>query len=1121
MKYPLIHSISTVGIRKHLHQDYLLHPLRTDFTGRNGVGKSVLADLFQLIFIADRKLIEFGTKGINDRTIEKVPLREFNEGYAFINVQIDTDNFITIGVCIPTHSSTEIQLFTITNSSNIKQPIKHLKFSKDRLPFSKHFLTETGNVQSIKKLQIQLRNNYNLYLHRFSTKNQKQEYYYWLYDKEILSIDLSLEDNLKAFARVIQSFSKSDALDIDNPNSLKDFLFEDTVKENKIKFDKEKDKLHNELIKYNNLNIEIDEYRNKQAYLEELNKKLEKKEEVLIDYYCILNREHENTTQELNCFENKLNKLLPKISKLEELTTRAEKEYKDASSTINILIEYNDKYKSLSNKRSKKNELVRQREDSKNKIESNKAAIEICSEKSKKLNVDQKNINEYFNSFNPIKEKSDTDVKIINECSGVYEKYASFQKLNLKYQEQQNKLRKLLSSTEERRKALDEVFEIVQNKKENSFFKFVTEKAATLSPAQEIVLFHFIGLLISEPDNPHSKAMYTNTPNDVLSEKNIKKTKDGIWFNYGNILEYIPYKTDRRFFDTESNVRKVFENQLTEIDSKISQTKRILKELGQIEQGQSYDKSIIKEYDFDEKLFGWTYSQINNFKLYEQLITKKSKEEYLTENSRLKKEYDEKKKKEGELNFTEKDLKERIKNHTTTISENKIEVGKLNEQISSLDKEIDVLTGSLVALSEKIEFSVQVTKLNDYIEKFEKLKQAKEARKDKLLKVMPKYIEEKTKLSEQIQNFKEDIENLKKEKEPLDKDVSRLEICDVSSSISENGKKVKLPLADLRISYTEKKQSYIEWYSSKSEHQNFPETSNFDNPQYLTQINDRSFIFNAMEQILLGSKIRFTDKIADHLHVANQNRKEISITLYERILSIFSLTSGQYKKFEQTVRGLNNFFADKKISEEFTFSINFIAKGKFNIDWINGIPKDYLFNHNNELQFGNNKMIENFIVNFFNDVNKVKIHNIAELLNPKNFFELKVDLTDENGEEISGSTGETYSSIILLGIGRLSEKQILVDEEDRPGLRFVILEETSNLDKYNFNIFTDIAYDFDYQLITMTPEPYGTDRESGWYMHHLIKGVENRDINEPNPASYFKTRGSREKLENYLERIKK
>ena len=50
-KYPLFYSLSTVGVRKHYNQDYLLHPIRTDFTGDGGVGKSMIADFLQILFV--------------------------------------------------------------------------------------------------------------------------------------------------------------------------------------------------------------------------------------------------------------------------------------------------------------------------------------------------------------------------------------------------------------------------------------------------------------------------------------------------------------------------------------------------------------------------------------------------------------------------------------------------------------------------------------------------------------------------------------------------------------------------------------------------------------------------------------------------------------------------------------------------------------------------------------------------------------------------------------------------------------------------------------------------------------------------------------------------------------
>ncbi len=88
--YPRIYSLSTAGIRQHNNADYLLHPIRTDFTGDNGLGKSVIADLMQLIFIPKRYMWKPGTEGVgkNDRKIEGIPLNKdyVEHGYTFINI---------------------------------------------------------------------------------------------------------------------------------------------------------------------------------------------------------------------------------------------------------------------------------------------------------------------------------------------------------------------------------------------------------------------------------------------------------------------------------------------------------------------------------------------------------------------------------------------------------------------------------------------------------------------------------------------------------------------------------------------------------------------------------------------------------------------------------------------------------------------------------------------------------------------------------------------------------------------------------------------------------------------------------------------------------------------------
>ena len=109
-KLPLIHSISTVNVVKHYNQDYLIHDTRTDFTGPNGIGKSLLADLLQILFIAERKKIRFGTDSVKKeyRQIHTIPYKGPN-AYFFINIEVEHKMYLTFGVNIPNTSSGQIK----------------------------------------------------------------------------------------------------------------------------------------------------------------------------------------------------------------------------------------------------------------------------------------------------------------------------------------------------------------------------------------------------------------------------------------------------------------------------------------------------------------------------------------------------------------------------------------------------------------------------------------------------------------------------------------------------------------------------------------------------------------------------------------------------------------------------------------------------------------------------------------------------------------------------------------------------------------------------------------------------------------------------------------------------
>ncbi len=356
MTYPRIFSLSTAGILRHYNQDYLIHETRTDFIGSNGIGKSMIADFLQIIFVPYRNRIKFGTEGINNsRRLSDLPYRT-NEAYIFLNVEVSQDRYITVGTCISQIEHRSPTPFLILNSADAHQKLSQLSYSAEHIPLHLHFI-ENNSIVNSKELATHFRNKYKLYLTTYTTKEKKNEFFSFLYDKEILPLNLSIEDNLKAFAKVIQSFSRAKSLNISDSNSLKAFLFEDETTYDQA-FRKDKDALQNLLQDYKILESEIEVLEQKQSVLSEL-KKLEEVFRNIEEQFFILDykfsvqamgvarekhqkaqQELDDTQQEINCLE----KRKPKLENLLEISRRQTDKYKKA---LDILRDYADEYKEL------------------------------------------------------------------------------------------------------------------------------------------------------------------------------------------------------------------------------------------------------------------------------------------------------------------------------------------------------------------------------------------------------------------------------------------------------------------------------------------------------------------------------------------------------------------------------------------------------------------------------------------------------------------------------------------------------------------------------------------------------------------------------------------------------
>ena len=230
MNFPRIYSLSTVGILKHYVHDYLFHPLRTDFIGPNGVGKSIIADLLQLLFVYDTSLVKFGTDGVNtdERSIYSLPYK-LGTAYCFLNVELQEGKFVTLGIAISSQISQRIVPFVITSNPELSKEFDQLYVSKETLLFASAFVHD-NKVPDLKTLSTLMLQKRGLYVTAFRNKEEVKRYYHFLYEKGILFINLAIDENLAAFAKVIQSFSKAKTLDLSPAKasrSLKEFLFEE------------------------------------------------------------------------------------------------------------------------------------------------------------------------------------------------------------------------------------------------------------------------------------------------------------------------------------------------------------------------------------------------------------------------------------------------------------------------------------------------------------------------------------------------------------------------------------------------------------------------------------------------------------------------------------------------------------------------------------------------------------------------------------------------------------------------------------------------------------------------------------------------------------------------------
>lgn len=959
MNYPRIYSLSTVGVLKHYIHDYLFHQTRTDFVGSNGVGKSIIADLLQMIFVYDKDLIKFGTDGVKkeERQINTLPYKT-KCAYCFLNIEVEGGKFITIGIQINSQKGRRIIPFVITKQADITLKIYELALEKERLIFAKDLLIEKESgkkeIVDIQDLAASIHQKHKLRLNFFSNNESVSTYYKFLYDKNILPLNLSQDKNLKAFAKVIQSFSKAKTLNLSGnqaSRNLKEFLFEESDEDILANFQKEQSELEKILKAYESLNKDIQNLSDKQKRLislreQELSYKSKFKSfkeaelhNIYIELKQLQEREIEGKTL-VTSQQIELDELKSAIENLPVEEEAIKQCYEEADTNFNRFSHF---------------------QDLANRIE--KLGKDISELKMFMLLKIDDNWGNEIQKIDISNRDNDDIKKEIAFAKPYLEKYKTLENIVQTRKKQSEILDESRSSLKKEKATKEKLLSLLQNNDENGLLHWYIKNFPALDNDQLQVVLYYATTPAFEISNPDDSSQYVN-PDELFKNFKSASSPKGLWLKLGALHQFIQFNPDAVLLGDRANLEKSVKQLIQKLNTEISAIDSKLEALKNVTDGKTYDTNLFN-YSFDISI---------------------------VENSNI----------------------EKIKNAVACILQ-------INEKIAQLDSQKKREEEELQEI--KNQFKIEFDEPEVIRKELAKVRIEWSNKKDNFYLQKGVKQTKFRSLENKIQRDREDLQiiigNLTKKQIEFNKlnnvyyEYFQENITDLNS--------IPWKLEELEHNYNESREKYKIAFISISN--SFEETSNEKNPAVQLAIKDQSFSFRVLEEVLLGNKIKSTDDIATALQEANQTRTSIADGLRDNMTKIFGKTTERYDKYYDQVKRINAFFVDRKISNKFYFKLDFDGNNEIKIDYIKQIAFEVRNTATKgELQFGQSivDFIEDFFKKHAKIKDKVPIE---KLLNPKTYFELSAKLTDQFGTEVPGSTGETYSAIALLGIARLSAVQ--------------------------------------------------------------------------------------------------
>ncbi|HEU4719180.1 MAG TPA: hypothetical protein VFU15_15155 [Bacteroidia bacterium] len=1152
-QYPRIYSLSTVGVIYHNNCDYLLHPLRTDFTGGSGSGKSVIADLLQLIFVAKKEFWESGTDVMTTekRTVEGIVLKQGGEqgnlAYAFANIEIDKGKYIVVGTHVQTNSRS-IYPFIVQKGFDFGSESENNLDPMDKFLLYRDFLVN-NQILSIDKMKEVLEKR-GLNLRHFN--NRTSEFHRVLFNNQILSLDLSHDEKkLKTFAQIIQSFSRGKGIGAKSED-LKNFLFSNDDDQNK-EYEKRKKEIEEAHEEYKRRSRVYETVKLKKDRLLALLEDKKKRDKALhralfletgwaFQQKDVVGRDLIRTQKE-TAYVNLQQIMLEQ--RVNELNSDAVERELDSI--------VGERERLLAELESKK----KQREFAEKNRASYDKAYSIAQSEYDEASAKWSRVKSVegwlrmYKTVDAVREQFTKQDKVARDKQRLeeFENFLSGHRIYAEFAEstwaQDHRLAQaeydgLMDQLDAEIFRLEQVLPLFDGENKDSVVQWAIKNAGKLSKEEESVLMHFKALSTKKPEGKEGVRFVPDPESIYRNVKPVDKDANGFWVDFGGVMEYVPF-VSRQLFNNPKTIEQELKKygdtigkeleKLTAERDKHRRLRELLVEAGFNQQLSEIflrreelvkfvpdETMLMTKEDFESTMDLFTNPQ-NNMRLqyeeakknWEDALQKLREADDIISNSQgglislegqiRQLDLTQMPDKERELkNFRQerKALEERFsdwqKDVTTYLraSEGEQSQAKVNQEIRAIEKE----HGS----STKMLYNAFTQRLQEISRKQGSLEQRLIGLMEQMPSLDTRFNEAHKKYTEVIGEFRPD-------------------------ELTEQVEESQVNKAKVTVITTQKA------YESNFEAILKDDKFNIDDERLK---GDHKYDFQTLAEVMLPKIIQdpakveedLSNDVEEHLRIINQKMNEINDHKLKIINGIFSKIEEVYSEYRDRIDDMREFFRQNKISGGHYAEINFEPSKGYPINWIRSLNKNIAAKAQNVGLFKmfetENEGADAIILKAFlehSDGKNVK-PDIRKLTNPKSYFDLSISLKTPKGEDAPGSNGQNYTMLALLCIARLSiidsDRLSGKDRKIKRGVRFMTIDEVAGLGE-NFDMLYELAKNYDYQILTMTIDPIGRFEEGKQNIYTLRKNnnPEFHNVN-PTPLAQFSYDNIVEHLEDYI-----